>query len=187
MFFSSCVVVGGVCCVGCVVAGDCCSLAVVVVVVLLSFGIKRRSAGRTDAMLAPPPTPSLCLFSPPARPEVLQPSHQTSVSQSEPNREGGGCGGGGGRAEEKYLTESYTKRGHSEFLTFFTHGRFKKRRRRKKRVGWRGREEQLLDGFLFILLSFLLFFFSALLFRETEASARPQLTHPCVQGLAAGP
>lgn len=31
----------------------------------------------------------------------------------------------GRRREEKYLTESYTKRGHSEFLTFFAHGRFK--------------------------------------------------------------
>lgn len=36
----------------------------------------------------------------------------------------------GGGGEEKYLTESYTKKGHSEFLTFFAHGRFKKKERK---------------------------------------------------------
>lgn len=65
-----------------------------------------------------------------------------------------------GEREEKYLTESYTKRGHSEFLTFFAHGRFKKKRKEKQREGWRGREEQLQDRFLFILLPFLPLSFS---------------------------
>lgn len=51
-----------------------------------------------------------------------------------------------------------------------------------KWVGWRGKEKQLQDRFLFICC-----LFSLSPFREMEASTRPQLTHPCIQGLSAGP
>ena len=51
-----------------------------------------------------------------------------------------------------------------------------------KRVGWRGKETQLQDACLFICC-----LFSLPSFREMEASARPQLTHPCIGRLGAGP
>lgn len=51
-----------------------------------------------------------------------------------------------------------------------------------KWVGWRGKEKQLQDTFLFICC-----LFSLSSFREMEASTRPQLTHPCIEGLSAGP
>lgn len=51
-----------------------------------------------------------------------------------------------------------------------------------KWVGWRGKEKQLQDAFLFTCC-----LFSLSSFREMEASARPQLTHPCIEGLSAGP
>lgn len=51
-----------------------------------------------------------------------------------------------------------------------------------KWVGWRGKEKQLQDMFLFICC-----LFSLSSFREMEASTRPQLTHPCIDGLSAGP
>lgn len=51
-----------------------------------------------------------------------------------------------------------------------------------KWVGWRGKEKKLQDTFLFICC-----LFSLSSFREMEASTRPQLTHPCIEGLSAGP
>lgn len=51
-----------------------------------------------------------------------------------------------------------------------------------KWVGWRGKEKQLQEAFLFICC-----LFSLSSFREMEASTRPQLTHPCIEGLSAGP
>lgn len=86
-----------------------------------------------------------------------------------------------GEREEKYLTESYTKRGHSEFLTFFAHNRFKKKRETARGMERQGRATPRQVFVYFAAFS------PALLFRETEASARPRLTHPCIQGLAAGP
>ena len=47
---------------------------------------------------------------------------------------------------------------------------------------WRGTEKQLQDMFLFIYC-----LFSLPSFREMEASTRPQLTHPCIEGLSGGP
>lgn len=47
---------------------------------------------------------------------------------------------------------------------------------------WRGTEKQLQDMFLFIYC-----LFSLPSFREMEARTRPQLTHPCIEGLIGGP
>lgn len=90
-------------------------LVFVEVVVLLDVGIK---CGSPRSIL--PSFHRSASFFPPARPEVPQPSHQTSVSPSEPNS------GGGEEVEEKRNTSQKVaqKKGHSEFLTFFTHGCF---------------------------------------------------------------